>query len=386
MKSIWMKIIVFLFFSLTLSGCWQAREAEIMDYVSAVGIDYKDGQFEVYTQMLSFTVLSKQEGGGSRQGTVPISIAKGTGKTVNNAINNLYSGAPKQIFWGHTTAMILSEGVMKEGLKEMIDLLNRHQQIRYSIWVYGTDQTISDLFFITPTFEQSPLYSILHNPIEPYVQRAYIKPIKLHELIAQLDEPGMIGVVPYLNAYNKEWLENEKAKETLFIDGVYAVNRDKLFGKLLNKDLSGLPWMGRKSFTSSQLQVYEGENPAANVSIKHVKYNIKPIIQGDDVKFNVDIVLKGEVSSLLKHLSLKKLQTLAEERVEKQVFATYHSGIDMDVDIYQLMHTMYKKDPKLFHQLVSEDKLTLNSDSLQSVDVSVDITFSGKYKYFEEQP
>jgi len=379
------KMMFSVLFLSIISGCWQAREAEIMDYVSAIGLDYADGNYEVYAQMLSFTVLSKQEGGGSREGQTPISIAKGTGNTVNNAINNLYSGAPKEIFWGHTTAIILTEGIMKQGLKEIIDLLNRHQQIRYTIWVYGTDQEISDLFFATPTFEQSPIYSVLHNPKEPYIQRAYIKPIKLNELIAQLDEPGMIGIIPYLKTHGKEWSENEKIKTMLYIDGVYAVNRDKLYGKVLSKELLGLPWMERKNFTSSQLQIYEENKPIATLSMRNVKINIEPIIEQENVYYDVRIVMNGVVSSLLQHIALDKLKQLAEEHVQNQVISTYRSGIDIDADLYQLTRRMYGENPKRFHELVSEDRLSLSYDSLRNVDVDITISFAGKYKYFEEQ-
>ena len=37
-----------------LSGCWDENQPERMLYINAIGVDYKDGQYEVYAQIINF--------------------------------------------------------------------------------------------------------------------------------------------------------------------------------------------------------------------------------------------------------------------------------------------------------------------------------------------
>jgi len=47
--------------SLLLSGCWDVYEAQRMYYVDGLGIDYKDGQYVIYMQLINFTNVAKFE-------------------------------------------------------------------------------------------------------------------------------------------------------------------------------------------------------------------------------------------------------------------------------------------------------------------------------------
>ncbi|ARW31713.1 hypothetical protein S101441_02165 [Bacillus subtilis subsp. subtilis] len=42
--------MVALFLLLTLTGCWSRYEVQNMNYATAVGIDYVDGQYTLYVQ------------------------------------------------------------------------------------------------------------------------------------------------------------------------------------------------------------------------------------------------------------------------------------------------------------------------------------------------
>jgi spore germination protein KC len=54
--------MVALFLLLTLTGCWSRYEVQNMNYATAVGIDYVDGQYTLYVQLLDFSTVAKLEG------------------------------------------------------------------------------------------------------------------------------------------------------------------------------------------------------------------------------------------------------------------------------------------------------------------------------------
>jgi len=45
-------LIVSLTAVLLLAGCWDVKEPQRMYYIDGIGIDYKDGQYEIYMQNL----------------------------------------------------------------------------------------------------------------------------------------------------------------------------------------------------------------------------------------------------------------------------------------------------------------------------------------------
>ncbi|HEX5564338.1 MAG TPA: Ger(x)C family spore germination protein, partial [Sporosarcina sp.] len=53
--------ILLLLAALSLSGCWDNNEPERMLYVNGIGIDYKNGQYELYAQIINFSNTAKSE-------------------------------------------------------------------------------------------------------------------------------------------------------------------------------------------------------------------------------------------------------------------------------------------------------------------------------------
>ncbi|MCY7482840.1 hypothetical protein M5X06_24220 [Paenibacillus alvei] len=44
---------------LPLAGCWDIKNVQDMNYVTALGIDYVNGKYIVYTNSLEFTNVAK---------------------------------------------------------------------------------------------------------------------------------------------------------------------------------------------------------------------------------------------------------------------------------------------------------------------------------------
>ncbi|WP_430103134.1 hypothetical protein [Paenibacillus validus] len=61
-----------------LTGCWSKYEVQNMNYVTAVGIDYADGQYIIYAQLLDFSTVAKLEG-QQKSEQPPVWIGRGKG-------------------------------------------------------------------------------------------------------------------------------------------------------------------------------------------------------------------------------------------------------------------------------------------------------------------
>jgi len=93
--------------TLLLSGCWDVTEPQRMYYINAIGIDFKDSQYEVYMQILNLDAVAKSE--QPNPDVIPSEVGFAKGRTVEEAIYKLYRSSDQQIFWGHMRYLIFSE-------------------------------------------------------------------------------------------------------------------------------------------------------------------------------------------------------------------------------------------------------------------------------------
>ncbi|MEK4509944.1 spore germination protein [Paenibacillus sp. FSL K6-2524] len=92
------KYVVILMSSLTffLSGCWDNGEVQEINYLSAFGIDFQDGEYYIYAQMLDYESLSGPEG-SIPSSQPPIWVGKGRGKTLAEATRELYTTSQQKL-------------------------------------------------------------------------------------------------------------------------------------------------------------------------------------------------------------------------------------------------------------------------------------------------
>lgn len=90
-------IIMMLITSAMLSGCWNIKEVQDIYYVAALGIDFKEGKYIAYAQLLDFSNVAKLEGARPDK-QPPVWIGRGEGFTITEALNQLYKDAQQRLF------------------------------------------------------------------------------------------------------------------------------------------------------------------------------------------------------------------------------------------------------------------------------------------------
>lgn len=105
------------------------------------------------------------------------------------------------------TSIVISESTLKKGIGEVYDSLIRYYEFRLTPWVYSTRGSVKEILSAGGFFGQSPLSTILHEPLGTYSQTSIIHPIKLHRLIGQINEPGFTSCIPSLTINKKDWSE-----------------------------------------------------------------------------------------------------------------------------------------------------------------------------------
>lgn len=371
--------VITLLSPLLLTGCWNIKEIQDISYVTALGLDYQDGRYVAYAQMLDFSNVAKTEGGRPDK-QPPIWIGKAEGITVTTALNNLYQDGQQRLYWGHVSTLLLSDRILDKGVEKSIDFINRYREIRYNILLFVTRESIEDLFRAKSFFTLSPLSTLLHEPTENYRQRSYVQPKQFFEFISDIREPGQTGYVPAISLTSNHWKEDQKPKELMKIDGAVFVRNDRLQGWLPESKLDGMRWMDPQS-VRSPIWILEGGKPVASLVIENPKIKIKPFIKGDHAFFDIDIKVSGGINEKLKEIPEKELIRQAEGVIRKEVLDTYKEGVKIRADVYQLGVPLYRQDPHAWNRLSKKGAFVLNEESIQKVTVKLKLKNSGKLKY-----
>ncbi|MBP1991902.1 Ger(x)C family spore germination protein [Paenibacillus eucommiae] len=361
------------------TGCWDAKEIQNINYVAALGLDFKDGKYLAYIQIMDFSYIAKTDAGNPGE-KASVWVGKGTGRTINEAINEIYRSSQRQVFWGHVTSIVFSESILKSGIQEVMDLTNRYREIRYTKWVYGTREPMEKILAATPFFKLSPLSSILHAPLENYRQNSLIKPLQFYRFTSNFHGLGSTVHLPSLGLENHTWKENDKDSQLLKIGGAFLIHSEKLKGWLPAASLEGARWVQPDAIRNPLTITSNDKKLIATLVLDKPQSQISFQKKSDQVQFQLHIQINATVNELIQPASESELVTRAAELIEEEVRAVYSEGLSIQSDILNLGEALYRKRPKLWRESWEHDQFPLNEQSLEKVMVEVHLINSGKYK------
>lgn len=371
-------LCLFIIMSVLLAGCWDNKEVQDINYITALGIDYKEDQYIIYVQMLDFATIARQEGTKQTE-TAPIWVGRGTGSTLSDALIDLYTARQQRISWGHVTALVLGESVLvPERLSQVFDMTNRSQEIRYTKWIYGTKDSMEDLFTVSPFFQLSPLHSLLHEPQESYRQFSFIRPIQFVNFIRLYREDAATVVLPSLQITTANWTENLKQHPLLEVNGAFLIQHQTLKGWMQRSDLAGIRWLSTPE-TRASLVVFSGIKAAGSIYLENPKSAIEIIREGEEVYYRIKLNVDGMVQNIYQKTRIGEMKKLTEASLREEIRNTFLKTAAIHADPYQLGLQLRRADPKLWDELRKE-KREMHQASLREIDVQVSLRYWGQRK------
>ncbi|MBY0223842.1 Ger(x)C family spore germination protein [Mammaliicoccus sciuri] len=375
-------IVLSLLLVALLSGCWNRNEPERMLYVYGLGIDYKDGEYNVYVQIIDYKKVAKLE----QPNTDPKQSETGfaTGKTIDEAIFNIYNSADQRIYWGQLTFIILSEEALKNGaMQSAMDTFLRYRETRYQVLLYGTADSVKDVLLTVPIVNTAITLSRLGDPKNTYDQSSSVEPVDIRRMVIGLNEPGHEMVIPYMEV-SENW-ETVTGKDKIAqLAGGGLITPKEFKGFLDVEKLSGLKWMNEKTQRGEVTFSLNSEEDFMTAIFQKIKVKVTPVVEGDTVKFDIDVRMQGEVSAIPIKINKDEIRKKAEQEIKKQIEETYKEALKLDVDIYRLSEYLYRKDVKAWKRLQEKGKVGLSENSIRTLNVKI-IELNSDRKTFTEK-
>ncbi|MCM3782587.1 Ger(x)C family spore germination protein [Neobacillus mesonae] len=366
------------FLLLLCLGCDDSKDIQNMAYVTGVGIDYVDGKYIAYVQVLNFASVAKTENMELGK-EVPIWIGVGEGATVTGALTDMNTTSQLRMFWGHLKVVFLSENLLKKGVTDIYNGLNRYREIRYNLFVFGTKEKMMDILQVKSLFNLSPLESIAYSGAQVNTQRSFILPEIGNRFIAGINEPGNPTPLPSIAISRKKWSENDTKMPLFDLTGAYFFEKDKMKNWMSAEDLIGVQW-SQENLDRTMIRLPEKDNAVAVLMLYHPQFHVKPIVQGDGAVFDLVINVDGELTELLENRPLQEIEQMGRAAVKDEILYTFNKGLEKKCDPFKLSQALYRTNPALFHKLKKSENFIITKDSIRNIHVKLNLTGTGKYK------
>ncbi|WHX48381.1 Ger(x)C family spore germination protein [Paenibacillus woosongensis] len=367
-----------------LSGCWDAKEPQSINFITALGIDYVKGEYTIYAQVLAFGDISKQESSVNTEET-GVWIATGKGETISKALMSIYPASQQKTLWTHVKAIVFSKSLLNSNLGECLNSLLRSSELRYTPWVYGTEQDIPSILSGVSLLNQSALNSELMDPREVYEQLSTIEPLRLMKLINGIREPAATVLLPSIKLTDKVWSSKEKPISLVRLDGAYVISKGENKGYLDDGLLNGARWVAFKNMHRYPLLLKIKDGGQAQINILNSEPLVKVRLDGGQVKFTVKLKVTAAVSEVAGQPVPTSLQIkeAAAAQIKQQITGSFHAAKAKNIDIYGLEDMLYRRFNRQWKKMTAgpggQDHL-LSSFQLEDADVDVKLMHSSTYK------
>jgi spore germination protein KC len=353
-------------------------EIENQNFATAIGVDYRDGEYYVYIQMIGLSAVAKKE--GSDKAPPEVYVSETRGKTFIDGFFKAYHTAQERFLWADVTAIVLSENVLKKGLGSVFDGLTRYYEFRPTSWMFGTKDSVGDILSTTGFFNQSPLNTILHSPESSYEQSSTLKPVKLNHFAREFFETGRTTYLPSLTMDDTQWKNNKKNESKLAINGAFFLHNHKYKGYFGLEQLKGMRWITPETVRASIL-LPNKNNPEFLTVIEDQMVKFYPERQKENFRFTILYLAKGVVSNRMKNntVNVDAMEEFVKKGIISEVRQLYKLGLEHDIDFLNFEHQLYRKYHSDWKKLKVQDWM-LREDSLKSIEAQITLEHSGSFK------
>lgn len=362
--------LIILLATLTLSGCWDKNEPQRMLYLNGVGIDFKNGQYEVYAQIINFSNTAKSDQPTNEE-AIQAEVGKATGRSLDEAVFQLYHSVDQKVFWGHLSYLVLSEEALKElKLNQVLDIFIRYRETRYQIWLYATKDPVEEVLLIRPVVNKAIVLSKLGDPENSFKQESFIKPANIRETLIGLNEPNHETFIP-LVTIEENWASLKEKIKAPILDGVGIVSPNEFKGFITGDAARGIRWMSNDT-ERSDITFKADKDSYISVVMENFNVKITPVIVNGEARFDINIYTDGIVDIITDSITPKEMEKAIKKEMEKQIRTTYQEALKKDADIYRLSEQLYRKKVKEWKRLQTDGKVELKEDSIRNIDITIE--------------
>ena len=323
------KIFVLVSILLLTTSCNSYTELSDLGITSMLGLDYQNEEFIVYT-----TIIADRDNEENKE---KYKTYHATGKTLEEAFENIYIQNSKKIYLSHMNLLVITEDLINNQLTTMIKHFLSNNEYRNNFQIVTIKSKLEELFYQEITAEEiNKLITI--NMEESGTTRSIDFETFLKDIL--IDHNTVLPTI--------------KLENSVFIEGFTLIKNNQIYDFLSNEDAILYNYLTNeiKKSTFQGITVYENE------TIITTKKN------------NIEISITSTINKQ-PELYQKKLKTAL-----LNLLTTYQQKqydlLKLEYKIYQNDYSYYQKSQDVLNQLKFHIKIhpTIKNNYLEEVNTN----------------
>lgn len=380
------KIISAFLILFLLTGCWNYKELNEYSIATGIAIDKCDEGIEV-----SFLISNTSTGsnnGQSQSDQAEIVVYSGKGESIYEAIKDIALVTPKEIYIGHSSIIMISDEVAKDGIGDILDFFLRYPNIRKdSLVVLSKNSKAKDVLKITTPLTSFPSQNIIENITYTSKLQGTVHSTEFNDLIKTLlGDGGNISLSSVKIEGNvkkgssQDNLNSSKPDASLKLDTLGIFKNDKLIKWVSKNESRGINIInGNIHEMYIKIKVNDGY---VILATEYLKPNIKFKLNKNNPKVDIDIEGKAQIVEVNSNINLnsmkdiKKLENLANKKLIQMSNEGINVAKENKTDLFSFGDKFSKKYPKYFKNIKSswDDEEFCDLD----VNISSNLTITNK--------
>ncbi|MDR7002831.1 Ger(x)C family spore germination protein [Neobacillus niacini] len=345
---------LFIFTVLFLSACWDRQEVNDLALIMATGFDKKANN-HIELSVLVFI----PKGGGSQQ-TLGISssgedsnvlVRSAEGITIADAMAKLQEKLPRMIFWGHSEVFIFGEALAKDGIRDHVDFIMRHPQLRERGHIFVSKQKAKDILSLFPPLERD-LSEVLNELVK---HRAGMN-VTTKEFSQWLISDSGDCALPWIKILSPE--KGKDQKQTIaYIKGTAIFNKDKMVGLIDDSVTRGVLWL-RNDIRLAIITIHP-PHTKGYISINLTQADTKLLPKIENGKWKITLQSESNSDIIQNTTKLDVSNPEVGNMIEKQVDQVIEKRVklalnqvqkDMKADVFGFGEAFHRKYPKIWNK------------------------------------
>lgn len=327
------RALVFILIMLISTGCWNRKELDEISIATAIGIDKKDDHYSVSVQLLNSDEIASSRGVGQRMPVVTLQLS--SGNTIFESYRKLTTSSPRKILSSHLRVLVLGEGLAREGISKVLDIMSRDHELRSDFNILlARNATANEILQVLTPLEKIPANKLYTSLISSEKNWGVTSDVDLHQLIYDLVDQGKDPVLSSIHIKGNQQLAKSRANlnnvlppATLEYESLGVLHKDQFVGWLTDRESKGYNYaLGKLQSTIVVLPCQGGKMSVELISTRS-KIKAK-FIDGHPEAF-VNIQAEGNIGEVACQMDLSSTYTIQaiEEQLNEEIKQTVLDSI-----------------------------------------------------------
>lgn len=346
------------------TGC-SYKELNDIAIASSLGIDYENNKYTITAEVLN---LNKKDEGDVTGGSI---LYYGEGKTIAEAIRNIYFRYPKLLHLGHLRLIVLGKNTIEEKTDEIFDYFLRSPEAAKDPYILVNNKG-SAKEIINPEEKNEETFNakeLISNLESNQLRQGTVTMINLEEFLSAYLRDGIDPIIPTINMDK----EKDNKYSTTTINGMTPFKNNALLTPLSIEESRAYSMLNN-SFTDIMIVTkYQNKDLSALLVFPNSDYEVK--MKNNKINVNINLKFEGHISEvqqkidLINENNLKEIKINLTETIEEKVRKLLQYCKKNNVDLLGLKDQIYRHYYKEYKNYKDE-----NIYSIATFNIKTDIT------------